>query len=216
MIRSKRLGSGAGIVLALAAFHPMHANAADPAGPDFLSPAPIASDPIWAVTVFAGVSGGGNDLHELFYKPWLADGDDYLWGGASVSRHLARFWTHFTIEAEVGVGHRFGPEYTASEAWVAGYLRYDGFPWNEFVKTSVAVSTGLNVIDRLPEEEKSRSDDARSHVLHYFSPEITFAHPDYSNHEFVIRYHHRSGVAGVFNGVWGGSNVIALGYRHRW
>jgi hypothetical protein len=51
--------------------------------------------------------------------------------------------------------------------------------------------------------------------LHYFSPEITFALPEHKEHELLIRYHHRSGVFGTFNGVWGGSNVLTMGYRYR-
>lgn len=182
---------------------------------EILSPLPV-SDPVWAVTGFLGASGGGANLHVLAYKPWIAEPSDYLFAGAAVSRRLARFWTDFAIEAEVGAGHRFGSGYRASEGWVAGYVRYDGFPWNHFVRTSIAFSTGLDVISGLPAEETRRVDRNRSRLLHYFSPELTFALPQAPNHELVARWHHRSGVFGLFDGVRGGSNVVALGYRYRW
>src|SRR5450759_3222178 len=69
-------------------------------------------------------------------------------------------------------------------------------------------------LSKLPPSE-TYPGDPTSHLLHYFSPEITFALPEFKQHELLIRYHHRSGVFGTFNGVWGGSNVIALGYRYR-
>jgi len=34
--------------------------------------------------------------------------------------------------------------------------------------------------------------------------------------EFVFRYHHRSGIFGTMNGMWGGSNVTTFGIRQRW
>ena len=52
-------------------------------------------------------------------------------------------------------------------------------------------------------------------MLHYFAPEITVALPHLRQHEIVLRYHHRSGIFGLMNGVEDGANVIAIGYRYR-
>lgn len=217
-----RDGCSAVIVAALMAASPAAAADAPPAGltapePDaaFLAPVPL-TEPVWAVTGLLGASGGGADLHVLAYKPWHIDPADHVFGGLAVSRRLARFWTDFTVEAEVGVGHRAGSGFSSNEGWAAVYFRWDGFPWNAFVKTSVAVSTGLNVIDSLPSEETRRSDRYHSQVLHYFSPELTFAAPSAPNHELLVRWHHRSGVFGLFDGVRGGSNIVSVGYRYRW
>jgi len=178
-----------------------------------LSATPIASDPKWAVTLLAGASAGDDRLIWLLTSPWTARfRDDYFAGGA-LSRRLVRFWNYFSIEAEVGVGARFGMT-NGPETWGAIYFRYDHFPWNNKLYTTVAVSTGLDYLSKLPPSE-TYPGDPTSHLLHYFSPEITFALPEFKQHELLIRYHHRSGVFGTFNGVWGGSNVIALGYRYR-
>ena len=50
-------------------------------------------------------------------------------------------------------------------------------------------------------------------LLHYFSPEITFANPDNKDFEIVTRLHHRSGVFGLFDGVDGGSTFLSVGFR---
>ena len=178
-----------------------------------LSATPIASDPKWAVTLLAGASAGDDKLIWLLTSPWTARfRDDYFAGGA-LSRRLVRFWNYFSIEAEVGVGARFGMT-NGPETWGAIYFRYDHFPWNNKLYTTVAVSTGLDYLSNLPPSE-TYPGDPTSHLLHYFSPEITFALPEFKQHELLIRYHHRSGVFGTFNGVWGGSNVISTGYRYR-
>jgi hypothetical protein len=169
--------------------------------------------PKWAITGFIGLSASDSDLHELVVQPWLADGE-YGFAAVALSREVARFHEAFSIEVEVGVGGRFGTGYDAAEGWLAAYLRYDGFPWNDVVRTTVAVSTGVDLVSRLPPDEVAEEDTSR--VLHYFSPEITFALPDNPDNELVVRWHHRSGVFGTFDGVRGGSNVVALGLRHRW
>jgi hypothetical protein len=188
-------------------------SSSEPSSRQFLSPTPIASDPKWAVTLLAGASAGNDRLVELVSSPWSTRfRDDYFIGGA-LSRRLVRFWNYFSIEAELGVGGRIGVT-DGVEGWGAIYFRYDGFPWNNTLYTTVAVSTGIDYLSRIPPAETFSGDPA-SHLLHYFSPEITFALPEYRQHELLVRYHHRSGVFGAFNGVWGGSNVITMGYRYR-
>jgi hypothetical protein len=193
---------------------PAERPASSEVAPQWLGPqTPTVSDPRWAVTVLAGASAGEDRLVELMTSPWNGDfRDDYFIGGA-LSRKLARFWTYFSVETELGVGGRLGHT-NAGELWGAVYFRFDGFPWNNVVHTTAAVSTGLDYISKLPAAE-THPGDATSHVLHYFSPELTFALPQFKYHELVFRYHHRSGVFGTFNNVWGGSNVLALGYRYR-
>ena len=184
-----------------------------PSSHQLLSPTPIASDPKWAFTLLVGASAGDDKLVQLMTSPWTAEvRDDYFVGG-SLSRQLTQFWSHFSLEAEMGVGVRFGAT-DGAEGWAAIYFRYNDFPWNHILYTTVAVSTVLNYISKLPPAE-TRPGDPTSHLLHYFSPEITFALPQYKQHEVLVRYHHRSGVFGTFNNVWGGSNVIAIGYRNR-
>ncbi|TPQ50724.1 hypothetical protein C2U72_11995 [Prosthecomicrobium hirschii] len=222
--RAARAGLAA-VWLAGASVAASHAAAADllapapvavaPTIPDasLLSPAPIATEKLWGLAVFFGSSGGQHDMHQLLIKPWLLHPEDYVWSGVAVNRRIGRFWTDFSVELEGGVGHRFGPRYSGNEAWVATFVRYDGFFWNDRLYTTLAASTGLNYLDSFPREELASR--RRSHILHYFAPELTFALPDHKEHEFVFRFHHRSGVFGTFNGVWGGSNVVSVGYRHR-
>ena len=97
-----------------------------------------------------------------------------------MSRKLARLYRHFTLEGELGLAARFGDN-EAGEGWAAIYLRFDGFPWNNRIRTTVGISTGLDYLSNLPPAETSpdgEPEDHTSHVLHYLSPEITFALPN--------------------------------------
>jgi hypothetical protein len=171
----------------------------------------------WAVTGLLGISVYDATLGQTIGEPWTRTlGEDTLLGLAG-SYQLMRFWRWFTLDAELGAGARLG-QTEAAEGWAALYLRFDGFAWRERLYTSVGVSTGVNVVSRLPREETGRPWDpkpSRSHLLHYLSPEIAIALPHRRQHELVLRVHHRSGVYGTFNGVRGGSDVIAIGYRYR-
>jgi hypothetical protein len=208
-------------VLAAPAAQAADSVAGAPEAPDnviLFTPHSLANEPLWAVTALGGVSAGDSRLVDILSNPWNTDiTSEYLIGGA-VSRKLARLYRHFTLEGELGLAARFGDN-QAGEGWAAIYLRFDGFPWNKRLRTTVGISTGLDYLSSLPDAETSpdgEPEEHTSHVLHYLSPEITFALPRYPNQELVVRLHHRSGLFGAINGVSGGSNVVTLGFRHRW
>ena len=64
----------------------------------------------------------------------------------------------------------------------------DLFPWNNYVKTTIGVNTGLNYATEIEAEERQRSTPGHraSNVLQNFSPEITFALPEIPNYEIVL------------------------------
>ena len=153
-----------------------NAGSSGPSSHQLLSPTPISSDPKWAITLLVGASAGDDKLVQLLTSPWTAKvRDDYFVGG-SLSRRLTRFWTYFSLEAEMGVGGRFGAT-DAAEGWAAIYIRYNGFPWAHILYTTVAVSTGINYISKLPPAE-TRPGDSTSHLLHYFSPKSPLHYPN--------------------------------------
>ena len=170
------------------------------------APGSVSEEPLWSFTFFQGASAGEESiLIDLLRNPWSGDYGQGWFTGAAASRKIARFYQHFTVEGEVGLGARFGNN-EGLEGWGAFYVRFDGFPWNNILRTSVGASTGLDYLAN-PEFEEN--------VLHYFGPEIALALPSHPNTELVFRYHHRSGVFGVFGSVREGSNVLSLGVRIR-
>ncbi|TNM62909.1 hypothetical protein [Aliirhizobium smilacinae] len=136
--------------------------------------------------------------------------------GFSASRTVASFWRErFAIETELGVGKRFGSMHE-SETWAALFLRYRDFPWNDYLYTTVAVSTGLNYASGISDEERARAgNDRGDRILHYLAPEITFASPQDKSKELVIRLHHRSGAYGLVSDADGGIQYLTVGLRFR-
>jgi hypothetical protein len=171
----------------------------------------------WARMAFIGSSVADGKLRDIVVAPWTGTwGDDTLAGGA-VSYRLARFWKFFMLDAELGGAYRFG-DTEGGEFWAAAYLRYDGFPWTNYVYTTFGLSMGPNYVTRLPQVERgtdARPEPNQSHFLNFFAPELTFALPSRPDREIAIRYMHRSGIFGTYNGVYEGANSLVVGFRMR-
>ncbi len=178
--------------------------------------ASLPQEPQWGLYIFGGASAGRTKIAELTYKPWAGEYADNYLVGTALSLRLVRNGA-CVFDGEVGVGYRFPLD--APEAWAAVYVRYENFPWNKYVFTTVGIDTGLSYITTVPGVEKARSTSHGNvngaRILHYLGPEVSFALPSDHYKELVWRIHHRSGAMGTFNGVWSGSNVMTLGFRYR-
>ncbi len=179
-----------------------------------------------SIAVFVGQATNTNFVESL-YAPWTNDMRSIGVAGAAYNQRFGTIGDftgnalpghvsdYFTVEGEVGGSFRFGDE-QLGEGWVGLYLRYDGFAWNDYVYTSIAVNTGVSVLTDESAFERSRDGNFKNDVLlHYMGPEITLADPDNKNLELLLRYHHRSGVFGLFDGVVSGSTFISSGIRYR-
>lgn len=155
-----------------------------------------------------------------YVAPWNYEFEDSFLVSGAFSRRVLTVGRWASAELEGGVGQRFGDMH-ATELWGAVYFRWHAFPWNSVLKTTVAISTGLNYATEIDERELRRDNARRgAKLLHYLSPEVTFALPKVPDWEVVLRYHHRSGGAelfggSLFNGVGGGANHAMVGLRHR-
>jgi len=176
-----------------------------------------------SIMIFGGVGAGTENLEGLLLHPWDLDSDsfdDTGFVGAAMSRQLVRFWQYFWLEAEMGAGFRFEPaqDYYNPEIWGAIFLRFDGFPWNDTLRTALGVSTGLNWVKEIPlsETDYGRHPQPGGAVLqHYLSPEVAFSLPETPENELVFRMHHRSTGYGLFWDAKTGSNVVTVGLRFR-
>jgi hypothetical protein len=127
---------------------------------------------------------------------------------------VATLFSIIDIEPEVGIAKRFGNAHEA-EIWAALYFRFTAFPWNHIVYTTAAVSTGLNYASGISDWERFIAGKAApQRLLHYFSPELTFALPEHKNVELVLRLHHRSGVYGLISRI-AGAQYATAGVRWR-
>ncbi|MDH7500088.1 MAG: hypothetical protein QHH30_06835 [candidate division NC10 bacterium] len=91
--------------------------------------------------------------------------------------------------------------------------RWRSFPWDDFLQTSLAAGEGLSYATDVPEAEVSLYGKS-ARLLNYLLLELTLGLPQVKRWSLVARIHHRSGVFGTFNGVFGASNFICFGTRY--
>jgi hypothetical protein len=144
---------------------------------------------------------------------WTYAGDHLVAG--ALTRRIATLWRHVDIEPEFGIGKRFGKQ-SETEIWGAFFFRWRGFPWDDKLITTVAVSTGMNFVTHVSDVEQERARDGKGdRWMHFFAPEITFALPSHPDVELLFRLHHRSGVFGLVSDAWGGAQYATIGLRFR-
>lgn len=159
-------------------------------------------------------------MTDIFIKyktpPWSWKTKDSTLVSGAFNREILTYSDVFAFEGEIGVGKRFGAQ-DEWETWAALYARWKSFPWNDYLRTTIAVSTGVNYASAVSRIEVEKSEKRQSKTLHYLSPEITFGLPSQPNLDLVLRFHHRSGGnLDVFNGTGGGSQYQTVGLRYRW
>jgi hypothetical protein len=171
-----------------------------------------------SLMVFGGVNVG-TSLDTIALKEQLSP-DEWDFGesyflGVNASRRIASLFDAIDLEGELGAGQRFGA-LDETEVWGALYLRYTAFPWNRFLRTTIAVNTGLNYATETTLLERENSPDGDGdRLLHYFGPEVTFALPSHPLNELVFRFHHRSGAFGIVSDTEGGEQFATVGFRRR-
>ena len=170
----------------------------------------------WGVLVFGGEMSNHN-FENTLSPIYSQSRENIYFAGAAINRRI-RDGRYIDVELEGGGGYQFadGSNNDSGQIWAALYFRYDRFPWNRFIYTTVAISTGLNYsFNKTAFEENEDHNDGTRRLLHYLSPEITFAHPDHKQWQGVLRLHHRSGVYGLLGCNHCGSNMVTAGVRRK-
>lgn len=138
--------------------------------------------------------------------------DDFL-VAVTASKRFLTLAKHVHLELEIGAAQRFGVQ-NEQEFWIAPYIRYDGFFWNKYLYTSFAINTGLSITTDVSAVEEARGGAAGGdRLLHFLSPEITFALPERKDIQATFRLHHRSGAFGVVSDTVGGAQYVTFGLR---
>lgn len=134
---------------------------------------------------------------------------------ASVGKELGPFSRHIDMEWEGQIAKHRG-EQENYEVNAAFTLRWQDFPWDRSLDTSLAFGNGLSYASEKPFlEEKENDENETSNLLYYILVEAAFARPGDPHWEFFLRTHHRSSVFRLINGVDAGSNFVGGGVRYR-
>ncbi|SEO73972.1 hypothetical protein [Aquisalimonas asiatica] len=133
-------------------------------------------------------------------------------GAAILARDLGQWPGPVAWEGELQAVRHWGKQ-SLWESNVAVTVRWNHFPWDDWVDTSAAFGQGVSFASRRPPLEKENDSESRR-MLHYMHAELAFSPPGNQRLSLVARVHHRSGMFGVY-GVSGGSNFLTTGLRYR-
>jgi len=164
----------------------------------------------FAITVYAGLLTG-NDWQEPLIGESIKFEDSWLIALAG-SKELGRVFDHLVIELEGQVVRHLGDQ----DHWefnVPIVFRWEKFPWDNVVDTSLAYGVGPSYATKVPPEEVARKGDSQRWLV-YWMFEIELGLPQSEKWSAIARIHHRSGAWGVVADE-GGSNIWALGLKRR-
>lgn len=189
-------------------------------GPDGESRSEVDSAPVpgrermrHAITGYMGPSVTSN-FTSIFVTPQNLSYEATFIAAMAYNYEVWRLTDHLSMEFEGNIARRFGNA-NLWEFAATALVRWDNLPWNDKIYTTLGVAIGPSYATKITESERVQAGGEGSKILNTFTPEITFAPPDNQDLTWVFRVHHRSGVFGLINNVYGGSSFITGGLRYR-
>jgi hypothetical protein len=183
-----------------------------PAVSDCSKPCPTWWEKGWAATLFSG------PLTSQTSSKIFGNGDFGHSGIVALagSKKLGSVWgNRLDFELEAQAVQHFGDQKHFELNPVVILARWRTFPWNHVLPTTFAIGDGISIATETPKlEVKKRGRKGSSKVLNYVMAELTLSLPPCPKWALVARYHHRSGMFGVFNGVHDASTAFALGVKY--
>jgi hypothetical protein len=167
----------------------------------------------WAVTGFAGVLSVEKSS-DIWLHGDFALADDTL-VGVGLSKRLFSVGRNLDFELELQSVKHFGGQ-NDFEFNLPLIVRWNSFPWDSFIDTSVAIGDGLSIATETPDLEKARyGGDKAGAALNFVMFELTLALPEHPNIQFVSRFQHRSGAFGLINDTSDASTAFVWGLKFR-
>lgn len=176
----------------------------------------------WSIMLYKGWTSTETLAQTVKFKYESADEDVYsaelaytLAPTNPVSRFFSYIWSKFQLAGNLAIRDEHDQR-TIYEFDAYFVLRWQNWPWNRYVPTTVAIGEGLSYVSRVPGVEIGSSSDGKDSkkLLNYLMGEITVAHPSYPEFQLVGRIHHRSGAYGAFGAGNSGSNTVGVGLRY--
>ena len=176
-----------------------------------LSPPPCLADDAYALTLYLGKYSDDRLGDVLLSKP-VDFYDSYLATIALSKVFKLQNPSHqWEVEAQLAKHYRSQDHL---EFNLLATYRWNRFPWNDYLPTTLAIGDGLSYASEIPElEASSPTNVGATRLLNYIMVEMSVAPPFAEDWALIARVHHRSGVYGLFNDVEGGSNVVAAGIK---
>jgi hypothetical protein len=121
-----------------------------------------------------------------------------------------------SLEIDGMLGHQSGIA-SLQEIGVAPVVRWDGFPWNETLRTGLRLAPlGISYTTSVSPLELGPVTGKGSRTLNLLLIELGFSMPAIPSEEVFVRLHHRCTIYNLLNDYGAnGEDFLAFGYRHR-
>lgn len=167
----------------------------------------------WAITGWTGRLSTEN-TSDLWTLSKVSFENSYV-GAIAVSKELLWWGDSATLDAELQTLRHFGGqdhwEFTSMLVF-----RWKDFGWDDTIDTDVAIGMGPSYPTEIPAEElyqHTRGNSGR--LLNSLMAEFAFADPDVPDWQYVLRWHHRSGMFRTFSDVGEASSVFGFGIKKK-
>ncbi len=159
-----------------------------------------------------------NTLGHVIKMTYTLD-DEHLYSGEvsyifKSNQAIRRYFDRVFQSIEANFNFTYHDDHGKSFFEVVPYLsfRIKNFPWEKYLITSLSLGEGVSYSSKISTREYRNSKDPQ-HILNYLNLEFTVALPKYPRFELVGRFHHRSGVFGLYRSHNSGATAAGLGVR---
>jgi hypothetical protein len=171
-----------------------------------------AAEPLNSLNVYGGRMTSDH-WEDVFIDTFNLDFVDSYFLAVGLARRVGKYRDRMSFEIEAQVVKHFDyMDHWEFNGLVTG--RWETFPWDDTIDTSLAFGVGPSYATDEPEVELDNNDET-SKFLIYWMIELALGLPDYPQTAFIARLHHRSNAWGLINKD-GGSNGIGFGVKYRY
>lgn len=165
----------------------------------------------WAATLYRGWLTEAT-LGEMIRLDLTVD-TEFTFLAFALTRKITEITPNLNLEGEgVVVKYAGEQDHLELDALLSG--RWLNFPWNGYVDTTAALGLGLSLASKKPYYEVRNKGESEQ-FLAFLLFELTVGIPKLPRWDLAARINHRSGVFGLFNGMHGAMNSVALGLKYR-
>jgi hypothetical protein len=170
-----------------------------------------AAERLNSFNIYAGIMTT-NHWEDVFIDTLDLDFENSYFLALSLARKIGGYQDKLSFEVEGQVvKHLDYMDHWEFNGLFTG--RWDKFPWDDTIDTSLAFGIGPSYATEKPQVEIDNNSET-SKFLIYWMIEIALGLPEYEQTALILRLHHRSDAWGLINED-GGSNGIGLGVKYR-
>ena len=170
-----------------------------------------AAEPLNSLNVYGGIMTT-NHWEDVFIDTLDLDFEDSYFVVIALARKIGGYKDKLSFEVEGQVVKHFDyMDHWEFNGAIIG--RWEKFPWDDTIDTSLAFGIGPSYATEEPQVEIDNNSET-SKFLIYWMIELALGLPEKPRTAFILRLHHRSDAWGLMNED-GGSNGIGCGIKYR-